>query len=1249
MASPVTPRSGRALSITPGSRVLKSPLSDETIWRRLKEAGFDEESIKRRDKAALIAYIAKLETEIEKALHEMRAESAESKVAAETRLAEARIMVEDAQKKFVEAEAKFHAAKSLEAEAGLFRRTAERKLQEVEAREDDLSRRIILFKNDCDAKEKEIILERQLLSERQKIVQQEQERLLDGQASLNKREEYIFSKTQELNRVEKELEASRAEIEKERRALKDEKSNLELTSASLSKREEAVIEREAFLSKKEKELLASQDKLANKEYDEIRKATASHETVLRIRKSEFEAELEFKRKAAENEIEMKRRAWELKEMDIKQREDLICEREHDFEEKLEAMRSETHELSTLELNLKEELDLVRAQKLELMVDADRLKVEKAKFETEWELIDEKREELRKEAVRVHEEREAVSKFLKDERDSLRRERDMMREQHKKDVESLNREREDFMKKMMTEHSDWFNKIQQERADFLLGIETQKRELEDCIEKRREELESSLKEREEAFEREKKNQLLHVNALKERAEKELEQATLEMKRLDAERIEIKLDRERREREWAELNKSIEELNVQRDKLKQQRELLHADRKEIHSEIEELKKLGDLKAALDNMMVAQMHNSIIELSRQKASERKTLKQNVVQNAGSDSDKNLAVSVNGNGLNSPLSKATGASPPSSARFSWIKRCSELIFKHTPDKAQMKPEEKSLISDHEDLSGKLVSVDSDGQKYKRDSRKPLGIDGEPKVIVEVPCEGELVKGIHDSESEMQRIDAGESLLVSEQGIQAGRKRRVDDSPSHGTKKRRHEEDITHSISSTEPNALQDQAALLSSNQSHEVAEETNLLVIDKVIKVSEVTYEIKTVGNEDIVAELVQDTPQGSAMTSHANATQGENGGSEEPGTVREANLGNISQVTDPSQEREDISERSKEKVETQPDDNEKIGMRTRSMQKRRPSKSPAKLPSLPFSLLLFSRRRHISSSTDTFLSSAIAQGLKAYRKEDGNILLFRPEENAFRMRLGAERMCMPSPTVEQFVEAVKATVLANKRWVPPPGKGSLYIRPLLMGSGAVLGLAPAPEYTFLIYVSPVGNYFKEGVAPINLIVEHELHRATPGGTGGVKTIGNYAAVLKAQSAAKAKGYSDVLYLDCVHKKYLEEVSSCNIFMVKDNVISTPAIKGTILPGITRKSIIDVARSEGFQVEERAVQVDELLDADEVFCTGTAVVVSPVGSITYKGNRVSYGVDGFGTVSQQLYSVLTRLQMGLTEDKMNWTVELS
>ncbi|KAL9251371.1 Branched-chain amino acid aminotransferase 2, chloroplastic-like protein [Drosera capensis] len=279
---------------------------------------------------------------------------------------------------------------------------------------------------------------------------------------------------------------------------------------------------------------------------------------------------------------------------------------------------------------------------------------------------------------------------------------------------------------------------------------------------------------------------------------------------------------------------------------------------------------------------------------------------------------------------------------------------------------------------------------------------------------------------------------------------------------------------------------------------------------------------------------------------------------------------------------------------------------------------------------------------------EGLKAYRKQDGNILLFRPEENALRLRNGAERMCMVAPTVEQFVDAVKETVIANERWIPPPVKGSLYIRPLLMGSGSVLTLEPSPEYTFLIYVSPVGNYFKEGLAPINLLIETTVHRASPGGTGGVKSIGNYAPVLKAQLAAKAKGYSDVLYLDCVNKMFLEEVSSCNVFVVKGNVIATPAIKGTILPGITRKSIIDVARDEGFEVEERYVTVDELLNADEVFCTGTAVVVSPVGSVTYLGERVTYGKGSIGSVAEQLYTSLTRIQMGLAEDKMGWVVDL-
>ncbi|KAH6836236.1 branched-chain amino acid transaminase 2 [Perilla frutescens var. hirtella] len=280
-------------------------------------------------------------------------------------------------------------------------------------------------------------------------------------------------------------------------------------------------------------------------------------------------------------------------------------------------------------------------------------------------------------------------------------------------------------------------------------------------------------------------------------------------------------------------------------------------------------------------------------------------------------------------------------------------------------------------------------------------------------------------------------------------------------------------------------------------------------------------------------------------------------------------------------------------------------------------------------------------------IFEGTKAYRRENGGLFLFRPQENAIRMQLGADRMCMQSPSLHQFLDAVKQTALANRRWIPPPGKGSLYIRPLLIGSGPVLGLGPASEYTFLVYASPVGNYFKEGTAPINLYVEDAFHRAARGGAGGVKSITNYAPVLKAIRRAKDKGFSDVLYLDAVNKRNIEEVSSCNVFMLKGNVISTPPVNGTILEGITRKSIMDIARDLGYQVEERSIPIEELIDADEVFCTGTAVGVAPVGSITYKGNRVEYKMNS-ELESQKLYSRLVGIQRGDVEDSRGWVVEI-
>ncbi|KAL2928960.1 Branched-chain-amino-acid aminotransferase 2 chloroplastic [Bienertia sinuspersici] len=254
---------------------------------------------------------------------------------------------------------------------------------------------------------------------------------------------------------------------------------------------------------------------------------------------------------------------------------------------------------------------------------------------------------------------------------------------------------------------------------------------------------------------------------------------------------------------------------------------------------------------------------------------------------------------------------------------------------------------------------------------------------------------------------------------------------------------------------------------------------------------------------------------------------------------------------------------------------------------------------------------------------EGMKAMRTQDGRIVLFRPDENALRMKIGAERMCMPSPSVYQFIDAVKQTALANKRWIPPPGKGSLYIRPLLLGSGPILGVSPAPEYTFLIYASP------EESGALNLYVEDQFDRASHGGAGGVKSITNYAPVRQRQR------FSDVLYLDSVSGKYIEEVSTCNVFIVKDKTISTPPTKGTILPGITRKSIIELARDLGFKVEERQIAVEEMLEVDEVFCTGTAVVVVPVGSITYQGKRIEYRATDTNSVSKSCCQVMPEFKM--------------
>lgn len=279
------------------------------------------------------------------------------------------------------------------------------------------------------------------------------------------------------------------------------------------------------------------------------------------------------------------------------------------------------------------------------------------------------------------------------------------------------------------------------------------------------------------------------------------------------------------------------------------------------------------------------------------------------------------------------------------------------------------------------------------------------------------------------------------------------------------------------------------------------------------------------------------------------------------------------------------------------------------------------------------------------SVFEGMKAYRSVKGRIVTFRPTQNANRMQDGAKRLVMALPPQELFLRGVEETVKANSGYVPPEGKGSLYIRPLLFGSGPILGLGPAPAYTFLVYCAPVGAYFKGGgMVPIDLLVEDQFHRAAPGGMGGTKAAGNYSPVLVTQLAAKKEGYADVIYLDAKEDKYVEEVSSCNIFSVKGRKITTPALRGTILPGITRKSILQLAESRGYEVEEKLLSIEELLQADEVFTTGTAVVVSAVGSITYKGKRTEFQGGGPGTVAQEMLQALTNIQVEESEDPFGW-----
>ncbi|MFH1706836.1 MAG: branched-chain amino acid aminotransferase [Planctomycetota bacterium] len=278
---------------------------------------------------------------------------------------------------------------------------------------------------------------------------------------------------------------------------------------------------------------------------------------------------------------------------------------------------------------------------------------------------------------------------------------------------------------------------------------------------------------------------------------------------------------------------------------------------------------------------------------------------------------------------------------------------------------------------------------------------------------------------------------------------------------------------------------------------------------------------------------------------------------------------------------------------------------------------------------------------------EGLKAQQAADGAVVLFRPIENGKRLMAGAERLCMSPFPAERFVDVVKQVVKANRGFVPPMGKGALYVRPCLWGTGPILGVQPAPSYTLCIYVSPVGPYFKGAVTPIKIEVTKEYHRAAPRGTGGIKAIGNYAGSMYPAKKTKAKGFAEVIYLNAASDTFIEEVGAANFFCLKDGALHTPRLTGSILPGITRDSVIMIARDQlKLTVKERDIAYTEVCDAEEVFCTGTAAVISPIGSITCEGKEHTFNGFKPGPTTLKLYDLLTGIQTRRVKDPYEWVV---
>lgn len=297
---------------------------------------------------------------------------------------------------------------------------------------------------------------------------------------------------------------------------------------------------------------------------------------------------------------------------------------------------------------------------------------------------------------------------------------------------------------------------------------------------------------------------------------------------------------------------------------------------------------------------------------------------------------------------------------------------------------------------------------------------------------------------------------------------------------------------------------------------------------------------------------------------------------------------------------------------------------------------------------------ASTVLHYGAEIFEGLKAYRRADGGVQLFRPMENIRRMNRSAERMCLPLLDEQDALQILETFVKLEERFVPYSFGTSLYLRPFLFGNDETLGVHAVHNATFMLIASPSGSYYKEGINPVNIMIESEDVRTVRGGTGFAKCGGNYAASTRAGERAAKMGYAQVLWLDGVERKYIEEVGAMNVMFKIGDEIVTPMLTGSILPGITRKSCIEVLKDLGYNVSERLLSMDELISAlesgelKEAWGCGTAAVVSPIGKLAYGDKEYIVGDGKIGEITQQLYDLLTGIQWGKIEDKFGWVHKL-